>query len=116
MRAKCLLLPLCWEEPFGLVMPEAMACGTPVVAFARGAAAEIVRHGETGFLVDEWDGVDGLVAAVPHVSAIDPACCRRHVEENFSPGRMVDRYLEVYEKVLANATLERGMVLTTATG
>ena len=86
------------------------------LAFARGAAPEIVRHGETGFLVDEWDGVDGLVAAVLRVSAIDPACCRRHVEENFSPSRMIDRYLGVYEKVLANATPERGMVPTTAVG
>ena len=116
VRAKCLLLPLCWEEPFGLVMTEAMACGTPVVAFARGAAPEIVRHGETGFLVEERDGVDGLVAAVLQVSAIDPACCRRHVEENFSPGRMIDRYLDVYEKVLANVTPEREMVPTTAGG
>ena len=116
VRARCLLLPLCWEEPFGLVMTEAMACGTPVVAFARGAAPEIVRHGETGFLVDEWDGVDGLVAAVLHVSAIDPASCRRHVEENFSPSSMVDRYVDVYEKVLANAPPELEMVPTTAVG
>jgi glycosyltransferase involved in cell wall biosynthesis len=79
-NARCLLVPICWEEPFGLVMPEAMACGTPVVAFARGAAPEIVLDGETGFLVDD---VDQMVEAVRHIRAIDPKRCRSDVEERF---------------------------------
>src|SRR5262249_25441911 len=54
-NARCLLMPICWEEPFGLVMPEAMACGTPVVAFRRGSVPELIAHGETGFVVDSVD-------------------------------------------------------------
>ena len=96
-RAYCLLVPICWEEPFGLVMAEAMACGTPVIAFARGAAPELVVEGETGFLVHD---VDGMVRAVHRVDRIDPLLCRRHVEENFSPQRMTEGYLALYERIL----------------
>jgi glycosyltransferase involved in cell wall biosynthesis len=96
-KACCLLMPLCWEEPFGLVMAEAMACGTPVVAFRRGAAAEVVVHGETGYLVND---VDGMVEAVLKVDRIDPARCRRHVVENFGPERMADGYLRIYQRIL----------------
>ncbi len=103
-RARCLLAPIEWEEPFGLVMPEAMACGTPVIAFARGAAPEIVVDGETGFLVDD---VDGMVEAVRHIGDIDPKRCRRHVEERFDVPVMVDGYLEAYERILETAQSER---------
>ncbi len=99
-NAHALVLPLCWEEPFGLVMAEAMACGTPVVAFRRGAAAELVVHGETGFLVDN---VDEMVDAVLKVDQIDPRRCRRHVEVNFGPERMTDRYLHLYEEIVHQA-------------
>jgi glycosyltransferase involved in cell wall biosynthesis len=102
--ARCLLVPISWEEPFGLVMPEAMACGTPVIAFARGAAPEIVVDGETGFLVDD---VDGMVEAVRHVRAIDPRRCRSHVEERFDVPVMVDGYLDAYERILETARPER---------
>lgn len=103
-RARCLLVPICWEEPFGLVMLEAMACGTPVVAFARGAAPEIIEHGETGLLVDD---LDGMVEAVRHVGEIDPARCRHHVEERFDIPVMVDGYLRVYERILGTVQAER---------
>ncbi|MGA2284839.1 MAG: glycosyltransferase family 4 protein [Dehalococcoidia bacterium] len=103
-RARCLLAPIEWEEPFGLVMPEAMACGTPVVAFARGAAPEIVVDGETGFLVDD---VDGMVEAVRHVGEIDPRRCRSYVEKRFDVPVMVDGYFEVYERILETIRGER---------
>ena len=96
-RAYCLLMPLCWEEPFGLVMAEAMACGTPVVAFARGAAPEIVVDGETGFLVND---VDEMVQAVKRVDRIHPARCRQHISDHFSPPVMASRYLTVYRAIL----------------
>lgn len=102
--ARCLLMPLCWEEPFGLVMVEAMACGTPVIAFRRGAAAEIIEHGEIGFLVDD---VDGMVAAVRQVDRIDPARCRQHVSDHFSPGVMAERYLAIYRAILDQSTRPR---------
>ncbi|HEY8173848.1 MAG TPA: glycosyltransferase family 4 protein [Dehalococcoidia bacterium] len=96
-RAKCLLLPLQWDEPFGLVMPEAMACGTPVVAFPRGSAREVVDHGRTGFIVEN---LDEMVEAVNMIEAIDPADCRRHVAANFAPALMTDGYLRMYHRVL----------------
>lgn len=97
--ARALLLPLRWEEPFGLVMPEAMATGTPVIAFRRGAAPEIIRDGETGFLVDEGD-IDGMAKAVCDLDQIDPLRCREHVEEHFDVHKMVEGYLALYERVL----------------
>jgi len=96
-NALCMLLPLTWEEPFGLVMAEAMACGTPVVALRRGSSPEIIAHGETGFVVDT---VEEMVDAVAEVPTIDPYACRRHVREHFSPQSMAGSYLEVYERVL----------------
>jgi glycosyltransferase involved in cell wall biosynthesis len=103
-KARCLLVPICWEEPFGLVMPEAMACGTPVVAFARGAAPEIVVDGETGFLVND---VDEMADAVRHLRNIDPRRCRSHVERRFDIPVMVDGYLEAYERILETVRPER---------
>jgi glycosyltransferase involved in cell wall biosynthesis len=100
-KAHALLLPLRWEEPFGLVIAEAMACGTPVVAFRRGAAPEIIVDGETGFLVDD---VDEMVEATKKVGQIDPRRCRRHVEANFSPEHMADGYLRVYQQIMRQAT------------
>ena len=95
-RARVQLVPLLWEEPFGLVMVEAMACGTPVIAFCRGAAPEIVVHGKTGFLVE---GTDEMASAIAAVESIDPHECRRHVEANFSARALADRYLAVYEMI-----------------
>lgn len=96
-KALCLLLPLCWEEPFGLVMPEAMACGTPVIAFPRGAAPELIVDGKTGYLVED---VDQMVAAVGRIAAINPADCRRHVEQRFGIGQMAAAYEAAYASIL----------------
>jgi glycosyltransferase involved in cell wall biosynthesis len=97
-KARCLLLPLQWDEPFGLVMPEAMACGTPVVAMRRGSAPEIVEHGRTGFVVDT---VDELVEAVAALDEIEAEDCRKHVAAEFAPEAMTEAYLEMYARVIA---------------
>lgn len=97
--ALALLVPLRWDEPFGLMMVEANACGTPVVAFARGAAPELVADGETGVLV-EPDDVEALAAAVNEAAALDRRACRDRVEQRFSAERMLAGYLEVYERVM----------------
>jgi glycosyltransferase involved in cell wall biosynthesis len=95
-EAYAMLFPIDWPEPFGLVMIEAMACGTPVIAFRRGSVPEVMEDGVTGFVVDD---VDGAVAAVARVGAIDRAACRRVFEERFSAGRMARDYLAVYERL-----------------
>ncbi len=86
-NAKALLFPVLWEEPFGLVMIEAMACGTPVVAFGRGAVLEVVVDGKTGFIVDMQEQ---MIDAVGKINVIDRAACRGHVENNFTNEKMVD--------------------------
>jgi glycosyltransferase involved in cell wall biosynthesis len=95
--ASCVLMPIQWDEPFGLVMPEAMACGTPVIVFNRGAAPEIVEDGETGFIVDT---LDEMVSAVGRVQTIDPAFCRARAEQRFDAPIMTRRYLEIYESII----------------
>ena len=94
--AACLLNPICWEEPFGLVPVEAMACGTPVIAFSRGAMPELIVDGETGFLVHD---IDSMVAALEKIDAIERARCRRHVEANFDVPVMVEGYLRLYREI-----------------
>jgi glycosyltransferase involved in cell wall biosynthesis len=79
-RARCLIFPVLWEEPFGMVQVEAMATGTPVVALRRGSVPEVVTHGETGLVVDT---VEELSAALHRVTEVDPEACRRRVEKNF---------------------------------
>ena len=96
--ARALLLPLQWDEPFGLVIVEAMACGTPAVVFPRGAASEIVADGETGFLVHDVEGMAQAVAE--RVERIDPWACRAYVESRFAPSALADGYLSLYEKIL----------------
>jgi glycosyltransferase involved in cell wall biosynthesis len=91
------LCPLTWEEPFGLVMPESMVCGTPVIAIARGSAPELIVDGKTGFLCKD---LEECVKAVDRVSEIDRRACREHVEKNFSALRMVSGYEAVYRKLL----------------
>lgn len=93
-RARVLLSPLEVDEAFGLVMLEAMACGTPVVAYHRGAVPEVVRHRETGFVVHSYQE---LKAGLEQASNIDPHRCREHVRRNFSREGMVKSYLELYE-------------------
>ncbi len=97
-NAKALLFPVLWEEPFGLVMIEAMACGTPVAAYRRGAVPEVVVDGKTGFVVD---AEDQLIEAVKKIGEIDRTACRRHVEEHFTNEKMIDA-LEKAVKNLKN--------------
>ncbi len=96
-EADCLLAPINWEEPFGLQFIEAMACGTPVVVFNRGAAPEVVSHNQTGFVVNT---LEEMVAAVKNVPLIDRRFCRQYVQEHFDVERMVDEYEAVYEYIL----------------
>lgn len=96
--ARALLLPIDWPEPFGLVMIEAMACGTPVVARPYGSAPEIVAHGLTGFLADS---LPDLVAAVRDAVRLDRAVCRQRVETCFGVGAMVEGYERIYRRMLA---------------
>jgi glycosyltransferase involved in cell wall biosynthesis len=96
-RACALLHPIQFNEPFGLSVIEAMACGTPVIAFSKGAMPELVEDGKSGFLVNS---VDEAVEAVARIEGIDRAYCRRHVERHFTIDRMLDDYIQVYETVL----------------
>ncbi|MEO6887768.1 MAG: glycosyltransferase family 4 protein [Ktedonobacteraceae bacterium] len=97
-RAHGFLNPIEWEEPFGMVMLEAMAVGCPVISFARGAAPELVVHDRTGFLVRD---VDEMVASIPRLEEIDRDTTRSHVEENFSARVMAENYTHVYQQVIA---------------
>jgi glycosyltransferase involved in cell wall biosynthesis len=98
-RARCLLFPVQWEEPFGMVMIEAMACGTPVVALRYGAVPEVVQHGVTGLICDT---PDELPAALSEVTRIDPAACRKHVAEEFSARELARGYERAYWTALTN--------------
>lgn len=96
-RAQALVMPITWDEPFGLVLAEAQACGTPVISMNRGAAPEIVEHEKTGFVVET---LEEMVEAVERLPEISPAACREHVERNFDAPVMADSYLRIYESVL----------------
>lgn len=96
-NACALLFPIDWPEPFGLVLIEAMACGTPVIAYRRGSVPEIVEQGVTGLIVDD---VDGAATAVAEVGRIDRSLCRAYFEERFSAARMAEDYLRIYERLL----------------
>ena len=95
--AGALLHLIGFEEPFGLSVIEAMACGTPVIAYPKGSMPELIVDGVTGFLVDSFDQA---VEAIGRVDQIDRAACRRHVERHFTVDRMADRYLELYREIL----------------
>jgi glycosyltransferase involved in cell wall biosynthesis len=99
-RAACLVFPICWDEPFGLVMIEAMACGTPVVALRRGAAPELVLPAQTGVIVDH---PDELAGAIHQARRLDPWICRKHVQQNFTTDLMAAGYEAVYRRALASS-------------
>ncbi|HEY7190373.1 MAG TPA: glycosyltransferase family 4 protein [Vicinamibacterales bacterium] len=99
-HARALLFPIDWPEPFGLVMIESLACGTPVVAFRGGSVGEVIEHGVTGFVVDD---LDQAVTATKQVDALDRRACRQAFDERFSATRMADDYLKVYTRLMGVA-------------
>jgi glycosyltransferase involved in cell wall biosynthesis len=104
-EADALLFPVEWPEPFGLTMIEAMACGTPVLAFRCGSVPEIVEDGVTGAIVDT---VDEAIAALPHVFALDRQKVRKRFEQRFSATRMAKDYVDVYRSLLASSQFVDG--------
>jgi len=101
-RAKAVLFPIDWPEPFGLVMTEAMACGTPVIATPRGSVPEVIDDGVTGWIVDVDDYPRLAAERLQRLSTIDPSACRARVEERFSQRAMVAGYTDVFERVVAD--------------
>ena len=96
-HARATLFPIQWGEPFGLVLVESMACGTPAIAFNRGAVPEIMLDGKTGFVVDS---INDMIKAVEHIDSIDPFDCRRHVQNHFSITNMASKYLKLYQQIV----------------
>jgi glycosyltransferase involved in cell wall biosynthesis len=96
-NAYALLFPINWPEPFGLVMIEAMACGTPIIAYDRGSVTEVLEHGRSGFIVDN---LEEAVDAVQRVSTIERKQCRRDFEERFSAARMAQDYVAIYQQLV----------------
>jgi glycosyltransferase involved in cell wall biosynthesis len=105
--ATALVNPILWSEPFGLVMVEALAAGTPVLAFPNGAAPEIVEHGVTGYLCDDEDQ---MAKAVIDVQSLDRAACRQAVLTRFSTARVVEDHLALYERVITSVRQGRAAV------
>jgi glycosyltransferase involved in cell wall biosynthesis len=110
-NAVATLFPITWREPFGLVMAESMAAGTPVIAMELGSTPEVIVHGKTGFLCHS---VEDYIQALSKIDTIDRRTCRRHVEANFSVQRMTDGYEEVYRDILAKRFVQNGRSLVTA--
>jgi glycosyltransferase involved in cell wall biosynthesis len=96
-NAYALLFPIDWREPFGLVMIEAMACGTPVIAFRMGSVPEVMEDGVTGFVVEDVDSAVKAVELIPTVSRLG---CRRYFDEHFTSARMALDYLNIYRKLI----------------
>jgi glycosyltransferase involved in cell wall biosynthesis len=96
-KARAMIFPIQWEEPFGMAMVEAMVSGTPVLAMARGAAGEVVEPGVTGWLAED---VDGLVEAYARIGEIDLEQCVKRAAERFGPPQMADGYQSVYERAI----------------
>jgi glycosyltransferase involved in cell wall biosynthesis len=110
-KAKALLMPIQWEEPFGVTMIEAMACGTPVVALRRGSVPEVIIDQKTGFIADSLGQMIAQVAAIPTISRL---ACRKHVLDNFSLPRMAEGYEAAFEAIRAqNTLLQIGSTLST---
>jgi glycosyltransferase involved in cell wall biosynthesis len=99
--ATCLVNPIQWAEPFGLVMAESLAMGTPVVAYPRGSAPEIVTHGQTGYLVSSEEEAASAIGALDR---IDRMLCRRDAEARFSLERMTRDHVALYRRVIAGTT------------
>ena len=101
-KARALLHPIAFEEPFGLSVVESMACGTPVIAFDRGSMPELIQNGKSGFLVNT---ATEAVEAIARIDGIDRVYCRRHVEKHFTVERMIREYTHVYETILQDRPL-----------
>lgn len=99
-KAKAYLMTINWYEPFGLVMTEAMSCGTPVIGFDRGSVRELVIDGKTGFIVEPEKGIEGLKDALNKIHTIQPLNCRNHVLNHFSIENMVDSYNQCYKEII----------------
>ena len=97
-QAKVTLCPIQWEEPFGLTFIESMACGTPVIAFNRGSAKEVIKNKKTGFVVKN---IDEMVKFMKKIDQISRSDCRKHVEQNFTIKKMVEGYEKVFYKILS---------------
>ena len=103
--ATCLLNPIAWPEPFGMVMIEALACGTPLVATPCGSVPEIITHGVTGFIAA---GDDDLVDALGRVVDLDRGRCRKEAAARFSTERMVAAHLDLYTDTASTSTRQKG--------
>jgi glycosyltransferase involved in cell wall biosynthesis len=101
-HAQATLFPIQWGEPFGLVMIESMACGTPVLALNKGSVPEIVIHKKTGYIMDSIDEIIEAVKAIPLINPID---CRTHIKDNFSIASMAGKYSDLYHQILEVSTL-----------
>jgi glycosyltransferase involved in cell wall biosynthesis len=101
-KARALLHPIQFDEPFGLTVIESMACGTPVIAFDRGSMPELIENGKSGFLANN---VEEAIETVVRIKEIDRTYCRSHVERHFTVDRMIDEYLQVYEMILDSERL-----------
>ena len=99
LHARATLFPIQWGEPFGLVLVESMACGTPVIAFDKGAVSEIVVDGKTGFVVDS---MSAMIEAVGRIDSMDPLECRKHVQDKFSITSMAAKYSELYHQIIGS--------------
>ena len=108
-HARATLFPIQWGEPFGLVLVESMACGTPVIAFNKGAVPEIIVDGKTGFVVNS---MNAMIKAVGRIDSIDSCECRRHVQNNFSITSMAYKYSELYHQIIDNHKISGSSSLT----
>ena len=111
--AVAVLFPICWPEPFGLVMIEAMACGTPVLAYRAGAVPEVIDEGVTGMIVDN---IDQARIALVQVAGLDRRKVRRRFEERFTARRMAKDYVRVYRGLVHRAAQVRGPKRISANG
>lgn len=106
-RARCLLVPVDWEDPSATAMTEAMACGTPVVALNRGSVNEVVVDGVTGIICDH---PDDLADAIRLSRQLDPLACRRHIAQNFNAETIAGRYVQIYRRILISSARGRSVI------
>jgi glycosyltransferase involved in cell wall biosynthesis len=97
-EAAALIFPICWPEPFGIVMIEAMACGTPIIGYPFGSVPEVVKHGVSGYVVSD---LQGAVEATKQLDKLDRKKVRKHFEQHFTASRMTQDYLRIYERMVA---------------